>query len=460
MQDQAETVAQRAAAHRSGARKVTDTIGQTLERAQAVQRAFNAFASLDADAHIAAGAESGPLAGVAISVKDILDVAGLPTRWGSPLFAEAALAKTDMAAVARLKAAGAVVIGKTTTTEFAHSPLGSSPLTGMTLNPWNPALTCGGSSAGAGTSIAVGATRVALATDAGCSTRLPAACTGVYGLKPTLSLIPHERVPDGFGSFIHLGLLGRSVADIAAVLPVVAGPQPNDPWSLRPPAATPVAADAPLAGKTVLLWMRTGNRMVSREVEAATRRASAILEELGADVREADYGFAHPDPIWKTLQQTNWALRFASSSETELARLSPTLLAGIEEAKGYSGLDLQRAQVARTQLFRAVQGVFAGVDFILTPCTSAAPVAADFDLSGPLMVDGAEAGDLRSEWTAALSLFDLTGHPAIALPVGLGDNGGPVAVQLVAPWHGDMALLGAAAAFEARVPPPVWAGAV
>lgn len=459
MQDLTDSVAALAAAHRSGARKAAETIEGALEAAKAARHAFNPFAALDETARVAEGAQDGPLAGVPVSVKDILDSAGFPTRWGSPLFADAAPAKSDMAAVARLKAVGAVVIGKTTTTEFAHSPLGASPLTGLTLNPFNPALTCGGSSAGAGASVAAGVTRVALATDAGCSTRLPAACTGVYGLKPTLGLIPHERVPDAFGSFIHLGLLGRSVADIAAVLPVVAGPQANDPWSLRPTA--PASAEEPLKGRKVLLWLRTGNRMVSTEMEAATRRAAKVLEALGAEVEEAEYGFAHPDPIWKTLQQSNWALRFAASPEADLARLSPTLHAGIEEAKAYSGLDFLRAQAARAGLFRAVQGVFGGgVDFILTPCTSAPPVAADFDLTGPLVVDGQEAGPLRSEWTPALSLFDLTGHPAIALPMGLAENGGPIAVQLVAPWHQDAHLLAAAAVFECEMPPPVWAGTV
>lgn len=453
MKEGSDSVATLAAAHRSGARRTEATIAETLAKADAVQRCLNPFAALDRSACIADGAQGGALAGVPISVKDILDSSGLPTRWGSLLFAEAAPAKSDMAAVARLKSAGAVVIGKTTTTEFAHSPLGASPLTGLTLNPFNPALTCGGSSAGAGTSVAAGVTRVALATDAGCSTRLPAACTGVYGLKPTLSLVPHERVPDGFGSFIHLGLLGRSVADIAAVLPVVAGPHPSDPWSLRPPAPAPTGE--PLKGRKVLLWLRTGNRMISREMEAATRQAAGVLEALGAQLEEAEYGFAHPDPIWKVLQQNNWAMRFASSSDMELARLSPALVAGILEARVYSGLDLQRAQVARASLFRAVQGVFSGVDFILSPCTSAPPVEADFDLAEPLTVDGREAGPLRSEWTAALSLFDLTGHPAIALPVGVAENGGPIAVQLVAPWLQDSQLLAAAAAFERKVPPPV-----
>lgn len=460
-------VAALAAAHAGGAVKVRDTVAEALARAHAAQAAYNCFAAIDddgalaaaaaLDARIAAGERIGPLAGVPVSVKDILDSAGLPTRWGSPLFADVAPASADIAAVARLKAAGAVVIGKTTTTEFAHSPLGGSPLTGMTLNPFAPQLTCGGSSSGAGVSVALGVTPVTLATDAGCSTRLPAAATGTYGFKPTLSLVPHERVPDGFGSFIHLGLLARTVADIAATLPCVAGPAAADPWSLRGPGRAPEGA--PLAGRRILMWMRTGNTKVSTEVEAATRQAARVLASLGALVREEDYALAHSDPIWTTLQQTNWALRFAATPVADVARLSPALRAGIAAARGYSALDLQRAQVARTQLFRGVQAKMAGVDFILTPCVSAPLVPANFDLSGPLRVDGVEAGPLRAEWTAALSLFDLTGHPAIALPVGLAQNGGPLAVQLAGGWNGDASLLAAAAAFEAALPPPLCPGA-
>jgi aspartyl-tRNA(Asn)/glutamyl-tRNA(Gln) amidotransferase subunit A len=149
--------------------------------------------------------------------------------------ADAKPAAADIAAVACLRAAGAIIIGKTTTTEFAHSPLGTSPLTGVTRNPWAPELTCGGSSAGAGVAVAAGLTPIALATDAGCSTRLPAACTGIYGLKPTLGRIPHDRVPEAFGNFIHLGLLAAHVGDLALALDAVAGPHRSDPHSLQHP---------------------------------------------------------------------------------------------------------------------------------------------------------------------------------------------------------------------------------
>ena len=204
--------------HRGGQRDPRATVRAILQRVHVLQERLNAFAAIDdeganaraaelADA-IACGKDTGPLAGVPVCVKDILDVAGLPTRWGSRLMAQAPPAKSDIAAVARLRAAGAVVIGKTTTTEFAHSPLGFSPLTGLTRNPWAPGLTCGGSSAGAGVAVATGLSSLSLATDAGCSTRLPAACTGIFGIKPTLGTAPHDRVPEAFANFIHLGITG------------------------------------------------------------------------------------------------------------------------------------------------------------------------------------------------------------------------------------------------------------
>ena len=329
-----------------------------------------------------------------VCVKDILDVAGLPTRWGSRLMAQAPPAKSDIAAVARLRAAGAVVIGKTTTTEFAHSPLGFSPLTGLTRNPWAPELTCGGSSAGAGVAAAAGLSSLSLATDAGCSTRLPAACTGIFGIKPTLGTAPHDRVPEAFANFIHLGLLARTVTDLAVGLDVIAGACPVDPHSLTRAKPNAVAAlvQKTMDGARVLLWMRTGNLHVADEIIAATRKAAAVLASLGARVTEEACPLENPDPVWRILQQSNWAARFAALKAEDRSKLSPTLNAGIEAGLAYRGLDLQRALIKRTELFRAVQTVFQNFDFILTPCVSAPPVAADHDLAAPLIIDGKEAG--------------------------------------------------------------------
>jgi aspartyl-tRNA(Asn)/glutamyl-tRNA(Gln) amidotransferase subunit A len=369
--------------------------------------------------------------------------------------ADAPAAKADVAAVARLRAAGAVVIGKTTTTEFAHSPLGASPLTGLTRNPWASTLTCGGSSAGAGVSVATATVPLALATDAGCSTRLPAACTGVYGLKPTLGAVPHDRVPEAFANFIHIGLLAGNIRDLALGFDVIAGPHPCDPYSLtqRPPNAVAGLDQPALQGARVLIWLTTGNVRVAAEIVDATRAAAACLVSLGASITEEACPFENPDAVWRVLQQSNWAARFASLKSEERSKLSPSLNAGIDAGLSCRGLELQRALIKRSALFRAVQNMFAnGIDFILTPCVSAPPVAAEHDLAQPLIIDGIESGDLRSEWTPYLSLFDLTGHPAVAMPAGLAESGAPLGVQLVAPWAKDAALLAAAHAYECAVP--------
>ena len=450
--------------HRSGRRNIRATLKAALARAHALQGPYNAFATLADDGALAradelarnveAGKDPGPLAGVPVSVKDILNVAGLPTRWGSPLMADASAAKADVAAVARLRAAGAVVIGKTTTTEFAHSLLGASPLTGLTRNPWAPALTCGGSSAGAGVSVATEIAPLALATDAGCSTRLPAACTGVYGLKPTLGAAPHDRVPEAFANFIHLGLLAGSVRDLARGLDVIAGPYAGDPYSLTRPLPNAAAGlDQPvLKGARVLLWLTTGNRRVAAEIVQATRAAATSLTRLGASVTE--------EPVRSTIRSG-----LADPAAVELRRALCVPQGGRPRQTFVNAQRrhrcrivlprprLQRALIKRSELFRAVQGVFGeGIDFILTPCVSAPPVAAEYDPAQPLVIDGVEAGDLRSEWTPYLSLFDLTGHPAIAMPVGFSESGAPLGVQLVAPWAKDAALLAAAHAYQRAAP--------
>jgi aspartyl-tRNA(Asn)/glutamyl-tRNA(Gln) amidotransferase subunit A len=445
--------------HRGGQRDPRATVRAILQRVHVLQE-LNAFAAIDdeganaraaelADA-IACGKDTGPLAGVPVCVKDILDVAGLPTRWGSRLMAQAPPAKSDIAAVARLRAAGAVVIGKTTTTEFAHSPLGFSPLTGLTRNPWAPGAHLWRLVRRRRGGCRTGLSSLSLATDAGCSTRLPAACTGVFGIKPTLGTAPHDRVPEAFANFIHLGLQARTVTDLAVGLDVIAGACPVDPHSLTRAKPNAVAAlvQNTVEGARALLWMRTGNLHVADEIIAATRKAAAVLASLGARVTEEACPIENPDPVWRILQQSNWAARFAALKPEDRSKLSPTLNAGIEAGLAYRGLDLQRALIKRTELFRAVQTVFQNFDFILTPCVSAPPVAADHDLAAPLIIDGKEAGDLRTEWTPYLSLFDLTGHPAIAMPAGLAANGAPLGVQLVAPWAHDAALLAAAAAYE------------
>ncbi|WP_067732999.1 amidase [Novosphingobium naphthalenivorans] len=418
---------------------------------EVVQSAWNPFSAILAGLPDAPGQE-GALAGVAVSVKDILDVAGTPTHWGSLAMEDAAPADRDMEAVARLRRAGASIVAKTTTTEFAHSPLGFSPLTGMTLNPWNPHMTCGGSSSGAGVAVITGATPLALATDAGCSTRLPAALTGVFGLKATSGRIPHEKVPEGFASIVHLGLLARDADLLARGLAAVAGPHQRDPQSLSQPdlqASIPGGPADAFAGRRIALWRFAGNDVLDDDVACQIVDAAKLLADAGAQVELLEYPLANPTRHWAVLQEVSWAARAAAVPKRREERLSLTFRAGAARGQGASALAFNAALAGRTAVFRAVQHVFAaGYDFILTPCAAAAAVAADHPVDAPLEIGGRSVGPLREAWLPYLSLFNLSGHPAITLPSGLDRNGVPMGLQLVAPWWGEHRLLEAARAWE------------
>lgn len=449
---------------RAKAGSIEEAISDTLDRCERSQSDLNAFARIDRDGALATARKldtserQGKLAGVPISVKDILNVGGLPTNWGSRLMQDAAPAAADTIAVARLRAAGAVIIGKSTTTEFAHTMMGSSPLTGLTVNPWNPDITCGGSSCGGGVSVAAGLVRIALTTDAGASTRLPAACTGVLGLKPTLGRIPHDLVPEGFANFIHLGAITRNVADMVLALETMAGPTPSDPHSLAvPPIDTPQinAQAGNLAGKRIGLIMQTGNTRVSQTMRNTIRHVASTFEGFGASVAEIDWTIENPEPTWRILQQSNWAARLGKTIDEVENRIGPSLTEGVRIGLSYSGQDLQGALNRRTAIFRHVQKLFEGLDFLLTPVMSREPLAAMHKPLDPINIDGEDVGDMRREWTPYLNLFDLSGHPAISVPAGLSDSGAPLAFQLVAPWYEEAKLLAAVAFYEQQHPWPI-----
>ena len=435
-----------------------------LARIAARQPQLNAFAEVCTaaalaqaaalDAERARGVAPGPLFGLPLSVKDIINTAGIATRWGSQLMRDN-IPQEDAVAVARLKAAGAILIGKTTSTEFAHSMMGRSPLTGLTVNPWNAAFTCGGSSCGAGVAVATGQGTLALSTDAGASTRLPAALAGVAGLKPTLGVIPHNQVPDGFGNFIHLGLMARDIDGLARMLDVVSGAHDADPHSLARPATRVLAAigaGGSLAGKRIGLLRMAGNQRLAGDALAALERAVATFQQQGAQVKEITYPLENPEITWRALQQMNWAARFAARLEEIRPRIDASYARGIAEGAALSGLELQGAIQKRTDIFRAVQAWFRDCDFVLSPVASRGALAADHGVLDPIEIDGETVGDMRREWTPYLSLFDLSGHPAISLPAGVDANRVPIGVQLVARWHADAALLHAASLYESAAP--------
>lgn len=437
-----------------------------LARIESSQPSLNAFitvcreeaiaAARSADAALAQGKDLGPLHGVPVSVKDIINTAGIRTTWGSRTMADN-VPDTDAVAVRRLKQAGAIIIGKTTTSEFAHKLMTDAPLFGTTRNPWDLRATPGGSSGGSAVAVAAGLGPLSLATDAGASTRLPAACTGIVGLKPTLGLIPHSQVPDGFNNFIHLGLMARNVADIALMLDAISGSDPSDPHSIGVARTEALAAiadvnAASLRGLRVAWRPLAGNTLLDDEVRDACEQAVDAFRALGCHVDVQDTAIENAEPAWRVLQQSNWAARFFDRIDEVAPLLDPSFVEGIRAGGAYTGQQAMRATYKRTEHFRVVQRWFNTYDLVLTPTMSRPPLAADHTALEPIIIGGQDAGDMRQSWVPYLNLFDLTGHPAVSVPCGWSNEGLPIGLQIIGPWYQDAAVLRAATAFERVVP--------
>jgi aspartyl-tRNA(Asn)/glutamyl-tRNA(Gln) amidotransferase subunit A len=461
-----------AAGIRAGEISAAAVTRDILRRAEATQGTLNTFVTLCTDEALAAaertdlalrrGETPGPLAGVPVSVKDIINTAGIRTTWGSRLMANN-VPDSDAIAVKRLKDAGAVIIGKTTTSEFAHKLLTDSPLCGVTRNPWSLAHTPGGSSGGSAVAVAAGLGPLSLATDAGASTRLPAACTAIVGLKPTLGLVPHSQVPDAFNNFIHLGLMARTVRDVALMLDVLAGPHPADPHSIGVPAPRALATlnGEPIEGLRIAFRPLLGNTLIDDEVRKACESCVDVYRHLGCRVDTIDEPVENAEPAWRVLQQSNWAARFFARIDEVAPQLDPSFVDGIRAGGAYSGQQLLQATYKRTQHFRAVQNWFATYDLVLTPTMSRPPLDAGHRALDPITIGGRDAGDMRHSWVPYLNMFDLTGHPAVSVPCGWSSEGLPLGLQIVGPWYEDARVLRAAAALETvrpwadRLPPHV-----
>ena len=441
-----------------------EIVEDVLRRIEASQPTLNAFITVCAEAARAAaraaeaavmrGEALGPLCGVPFAVKDLVNTAGVRTTFGSVVLA-GNVPETDSPAVARLKRAGAILVGKTTTPEFGHKCFTDAPLFGRTANPWDLARTCGGSSGGAAAAVAAGLGPIGIGTDGGGSSRIPAACCGVVGFKQTLGLVPHDLTPDGFGNQSHITPITRTVMDAALMLQAMAGPDPCDPHSLglaTPDFAAAARAEGSLKGVRIAWRPLLGNTLVSQEVQAACKRALTAFEELGAIVAPAADDFASTEPIWLVLTQSFWNARFRQYVPRFGNRMSESLLRQMDTGAEHSAVALQQAMFERTRIFRQVQRWFADCDIVATPTLSRTALAIDHDFLAPIEIDGAIADTVRKSWYPYTLPFNLSGNPAATLPCGFGADGLPIGLQLIGPHLGDRALLRAAALYEAARP--------
>jgi len=451
-------------------RKVSpvETVDAVLDGIERAQPALNAFitvcaeearaAAKEAEAAVMRGEKLGPLHGVPFAVKDLVNTKGVRTTFGSFALADNVPA-ADSPAVARLKTAGAILVGKTTTPEFGHKCFTEAPLFGRTANPWDLSRTCGGSSGGAAAAVAAGLAPIGIGTDGGGSSRIPAACCGVVGFKQTLGLVPHDLTPDGFGNQSHITPMTRTVMDTALMLEAMAGPHACDPHSLGLPTPDFVGAARPegdLKGLRIAWRPLLGNTMLSREVREACERALTAFAELGATVEPAGLSpeddFASTEPIWLILTQSFWNARFRRYVAQFGNRMSETLLRQMDTGAGHSAVALQEAMFERTRVFREIQGWFERCDIVATPTLSRTALAIDHDFFAPIEIDGETADTVRKAWYPYTLPFNLSGNPAVTLPCGYGADGLPIGLQLIGPHLSDARLLRAAALFETARP--------
>jgi aspartyl-tRNA(Asn)/glutamyl-tRNA(Gln) amidotransferase subunit A len=441
-----------------------EVVDALLGRIERLQPALNPFitvaaemareAAREAEKRLMRAEAAGPLCGVPFSVKDLVNTAGLRTTFGSLMFVQNVPAG-DAVVVERLKRAGAILIGKTTTPEFGHKCFTEAPLFGRTANAWHQSRTAGGSSGGAAVAVAAGLGPLAIATDGGGSTRIPAACNGVVGFKQTLGLVPHDMTPDGFGNQSHLTPMTRTVMDSALMLQAMAGPHISDPHSLGhqvPDFVTAARPEGGLEGTRIAWRPYLGNRKLAGEVLARCEAAVAALADLGAAVEPMADDCENAEPVWLVLTQSFWNARFRRHVGKFRAQISDTLLRQIDAGERLSAAELQEAMFARTRIFRQIQGWFAKADIIATPTLARTALPIDHDFFMPVEIDGEVTDTVRKAWYPYTHPFNLTGNPAVTLPCGFAGDGLPVGLQLVGRSFEDARLLRAAALFEMARP--------
>lgn len=401
-----------------------------------------------AEEAVAAGKPLGPLHGIPVSIKDLVDVEGVPTRHGSAIFEDNPPAKADDVLVQRLRAAGAIVIGKATSPEFGVKGLTDGPF-GITRNPWNLERTPGGSSGGSAAAVAAGLGPISLGTDGAGSVRGPASCSGLVGLKPTLGAVPADTTRDAFGNNVYAGPLARTVTDAAIMHSILVGPSEKDPWTLSGGAQKPLSpklTGADLTGVRIGYIELTANPRIAGDVRRNTRASLAAWEDMGAVVEEITDKIDWIEYEGRVLYQANFAVFCAQYLPKWQNQMDPVTLAFMERGAKFTLADFRNAQFARTALFRKIQSLLERYDFLVTPTNARTALDVTHDAANDeVVIDGVKCGITRQGWTSYQYPFNLTGHPACALPSGFGDDGLPTSVQVVGKWghEADVLRLGA-----------------
>ncbi|MDP9373256.1 MAG: amidase [Chloroflexota bacterium] len=436
--------------------EVTDAVLARIERLNPLVNAYCTLVATQARADARAAEEAvmrgddpGPLHGVPISIKDLTYTKDVRTARGSRLFADY-IPDEDAPVVERVKAAGAIVLGKTNTPEFGWKGDSDNPLFGPTYNPWDRALTAGGSSGGAAAAVAAGLGPLAIGTDGAGSIRIPASFCGIVGLKQQLWRVPAYPAST-VETLAHTGPMTRTVRDAALLLDVIAGPDERDRLSLPAAGVDWLAAcEGDVRGLRVAWSPDLGYARVDPEVRAiAEAAARRFADDLGCALEEDAPGFDDPGEAIRILFYSGVAANLTPFGPEARALLDPGLARALaEEAEGLTALDYVRASSIRQAVWDRTRRFFERYDLLLTP--GVAVTAFPAGQEGPPEVAGQPAG--RLGWTPFTYPFNLTGQPALSVPAGWTAAGLPVGLQIVGRRYDEATVLRAGAAFEAVQP--------
>ena len=431
-----------------------DALEAALARHARLNPLLNAIVTLDAAgareaaAHSAARWRSGtplsPLDGVPVPIKDNLLVAGLRATWGSRVYEDYVPAEDELP-VARARAAGLVILGKTNVPEFTLQGYTDNLIFGPTRNPWNPGLTPGGSSGGAVAAVAAGLAPIAIGTDGGGSIRRPAAHAGLVGMKPTTGRVARAG---GFPAILHdfevVGPIARDVADVAALMAILAGPDRRDPSSLRWPAWS----DAPSKPGRVLYVPRFADAPVDPQVSKSVADAAAALAALGWTVEQGAVPF-DVEAVARAFSTVSAAgLAWLLRAHPDRSSLSDAMRALAETGERLSAADCVDALDAAARLKQQLAALFGRFDILMTPAVAALPWPVE--RSHPEIIDGKPVGPRGHAIFTAFA--NVAGCPGLALPSAPSTSGLPIGFQLVAAPGEDEALIALGRAYEAARP--------
>jgi amidase len=402
-------------------------------------------AAREADERLAKGQAPGPLHGLPHAVKDLVATAGIRTTRGSPIYKDD-VPQEDALLVKRLKAAGAIIIGKTNVPEFGAGSHTFNPVFGATLNPYNLTKTCGGSSGGAAVALACGMLPLADGSDTGGSLRNPASFCNVVGFRTAPGRVPVYPAGMAWSMLSVQGPMARTVRDTAYLLSVMAGPDPRSPIALTDPGSLfsqPLGRD--FKGARIAWSRNLGRYPVQPAINEVCEKARPVFTALGCRVEDGEPDFRDADEIFQVLRAWSFAQNRGEELKHHRTLLKDTIIWNTEQGLKLTGLDVSRAEAKRTQLFHRVREFMERYEFLVLPVTQVVPFPVEMDWVRE--INGVKM-ETYIDWMASCYAITVTGLPAISVPCGFTRDGLPVGLQIVGRHQQDLTVLQLAYAFE------------